>query len=166
MKDEERVPLISTHAVKNIMNNDEKVLTWSNISVTCRQNRTCREILQNIPAKSERILLNDISGIARPGEILAIMGSSGVGKTTFLKVLSGQDDPETTVSTGDILLNGFPISRPQRVSGFNIGHVEQQELFIETMSTEEHLIFQVCVYIYIGEPKVLVLHKKFSLIIY
>jgi ABC-type multidrug transport system ATPase subunit len=123
---------------------DEIVLNWSHIDVHCRSERTWTNWFRQEQSEPERILLNDISGIARPGQILAIMGASGVGKTTLLKVLSGQDDPRTTVTTGDVLLDGHVATRSQRLHNSIIGHVEQQELFIETMSTEEHLIFQVC----------------------
>jgi ABC-type multidrug transport system ATPase subunit len=69
------------------------------------------------------------------------MGASGVGKTTLLRVLTGQDDPQLT--KGDVNVDGRPITRAQRLTGNIIGHVEQQELFVDTMLLEEHLIFQV-----------------------
>jgi ABC-type multidrug transport system ATPase subunit len=76
------------------------------------------------------------------------MGTSGVGKTTLLRVLSGQDDPRST--KGDVYVNGQLINRAQRLTGNIIGHVEQNELFVETMSLEEHLIFQVCLLFFLG----------------
>ena len=46
-------------------------------------------------------------GIARPGEVLAILGSSGAGKTTLLDVLAGRNNTGTL--TGDIRLNGHTL---------------------------------------------------------
>ena len=119
----------------------ESILTWTNVTVALSPPSTFCNRLRNIPQKPDRILLNDLSGIARPGQILAIMGTSGVGKTTLLRVLSGQDDSQST--KGNIYVDGHIINREQRLTGNTIGHVEQNELFIETMSLEEHLIFQV-----------------------
>jgi ABC-type polysaccharide/polyol phosphate transport system ATPase subunit len=146
MKNVEKIPLIDTTLTKNNINNTKVTLTWSEINVTCRENLTVvdrlRRIVQPKP-NQERILLNKISGIARSGEILAILGSSGAGKTTLLNVLSGQDDPRTTVTTGHVAINGHLIPRSKRSNGLVIGHVEQREVFIETLSLEEHLTFQV-----------------------
>ena len=40
--------------------------------------------------KSTKQILSGVSGHASPGEVLAIMGSSGAGETTLLNVLSGR----------------------------------------------------------------------------
>ncbi|KAL5198602.1 hypothetical protein ABZP36_002114 [Zizania latifolia] len=55
-------------------------LTWHDLSVTAtaaggKQGRA--------------VILNGLSGYARPGEVLALMGPSGCGKTTLLDALSG-----------------------------------------------------------------------------
>ena len=43
----------------------------------------------------------------RPGEYLAIMGESGVGKSTLLNLLAGLDKPDA----GRVLLEGIDLSR-------------------------------------------------------
>jgi ABC-type glutathione transport system ATPase component len=52
----------------------------------------------------EKQLLKGMDGIARPGEVLAIMGGSGAGKTTLLNVLAGRIGMGTL--TGEVLVNG------------------------------------------------------------
>ena len=122
---------------------DEAILTWSHVRVACRQLPTFWDRFRQPKQTNSRLLLDDLSGIARPGQVVAIMGASGVGKTTLLKVLSGQDDPRTTISNSNVSLNGRMTTRSERLSGSIIGLVEQKELFLETMSPKEHLIFQV-----------------------
>ena len=151
MTSDEEIPLtnVSTDSIPEISgaadnnHNDKTVLTWSHIYLQCQQRSSCCQLLGRKKPETPRLLLNDMSGIARPGKILAIMGTSGVGKTTLLKVLSGQDDPQTTEIMGDVMLDGRVTTRTERLSGSAIGYVEQNELFVETMSLEEHLIFQV-----------------------
>lgn len=49
-----------------------------------------------------KLLVNDISMQVRPGEVLAIVGASGAGKSSFLRLLNRLDEP----SGGTVLLEG------------------------------------------------------------
>mmetsp|Transcript_28909 Transcript_28909/g.46793 ORF Transcript_28909/g.46793 Transcript_28909/m.46793 type:complete len:623 (+) Transcript_28909:105-1973(+) len=51
-----------------------------------------------------KYILSKITGIAKPGEMVAILGPSGSGKTALLKVLANRISSSST--TGDILVNG------------------------------------------------------------
>nr|CAD7598245.1 unnamed protein product [Timema genevievae] len=83
-----------------------------------------------------------VSGIAYPGELLAIMGSSGAGKTTLLNTLMFKSSPNVMVS-GYTVLNGYPVSSGT-LSSLS-AYVQQDDLFIGTLTVREHLVFQALV---------------------
>jgi putative ABC transport system ATP-binding protein len=53
-----------------------------------------------------RRVLSDLSWRLEPGEYVAIMGESGVGKSTLLNLIAGLDAPDA----GDVLIDGVAIS--------------------------------------------------------
>ena len=82
-------------------------------------------------------LLDRITGSVKPGEVMAIVGASGAGKTTFLDLLARRDKRGT--STGTVLLNGRHISDSdfKRVVGF----VDQEDLLMETLTVYETVLY-------------------------
>ena len=98
-------------------------------------NKQRREI---VPRKH---LLKNVTGVARSGELLAVLGSSGAGKTTLLNALAFRSPPGVKVSSGSIrALNGIPVDSSTLRS--RCGYVQQDDLFIGSLSAKEHLIFQ------------------------
>ena len=51
--------------------------------------------------------LRKVSVSLKPGEMVAVMGQSGCGKTTLLNCLSGLDE----ISSGEVLIHGQPLSQ-------------------------------------------------------
>lgn len=79
----------------------------------------------------------DISFNVKQGEIVALIGANGAGKSTTLKTISGILRPRN----GGILFNDIPIHKvePYRLIELGIAHVpEARRLFVE-MSVEENL---------------------------
>jgi phospholipid/cholesterol/gamma-HCH transport system ATP-binding protein len=63
--------------------------------------------IQNVSfQRQDKVILNDVSMDIERGSIVAIMGPSGVGKTTILRLISGQLQPRR----GKIEVNGSEIS--------------------------------------------------------
>ncbi|XP_039289944.1 protein scarlet isoform X1 [Nilaparvata lugens] len=86
--------------------------------------------------KPTKLLLDNLSGFAKSGSLLAIMGPSGSGKTTLLATISKRI---TDQLQGEILLNGKPLDKDlmMRISGF----VPQQDLAVDTLTVKEHIQF-------------------------
>jgi branched-chain amino acid transport system ATP-binding protein len=79
----------------------------------------------------------DISFEIKQGEIVALIGANGAGKSTTLKTISGILRPRN----GEIHFNDIPIHKvePYRLIELGIAHVpEARRLFVE-MSVEENL---------------------------
>ena len=60
-----------------------------------------------------RWVLQEVSLIVRPGEVLAICGANGAGKSTLLKAVLGE-----VPATGTIRLNGLEVvaTKPSRLA--------------------------------------------------
>jgi len=70
------------------------------------------------------------------------MGASGAGKTTLMNILTSRR-PGTLEIEGEVRVNGTNMGRNiNRVSGY----VQQEEFFIPSLTTRQHLRFQVFVY--------------------
>ncbi|TKR61716.1 hypothetical protein L596_028796 [Steinernema carpocapsae] len=85
-----------------------------------------------------RVVLDRVSGVAKPGELLAIMGGSGAGKTTLLNVLTNIDQKELKKS-GTVTINGQPLQADilKRISAY----VQQHDIFIGTLTVREQITF-------------------------
>ncbi|KAK3103489.1 hypothetical protein FSP39_019592 [Pinctada imbricata] len=79
-------------------------------------------------------ILNDVSGVAYPGQLLAIMGPSGAGKTTLLNAIAGR----LPVTSGEISLDGVPVNKAARRK---ICYVLQQDIFFPNLTLHETLNF-------------------------
>uniref|UniRef100_A0A8D9A8A2 Protein white n=1 Tax=Cacopsylla melanoneura TaxID=428564 RepID=A0A8D9A8A2_9HEMI len=93
-------------------------------------------------AQSRKHILKNVTGVAYPGELLAIMGSSGAGKTTLLNTLTFRNSSNVIVS-GQRAVNGIPLNSSTLAS--LSAYVQQDDLFIGTLTVREHLIFQALV---------------------
>ena len=84
---------------------------------------------------AERVLV-DVSFTIGEGESLVILGNSGSGKTTTLRIIAGLERPDA----GEILLNGRHIEH-LRARERNIGVIFQNYALFPRMTVEENICF-------------------------
>lgn len=102
----------------------ESIFTWQNVDYS-------------VPYQGgERKLLNGVSGYAKPGVMVALMGASGAGKTTLLNTLAQRQ--RVGVVSGEMKVDGRDLGLEfQRGTGF----CEQMDLHDGTATIREALEF-------------------------
>lgn len=79
-------------------------------------------------------ILHEVSGIVKPGSLLAVMGASGAGKSTFVRVMMGK----LKHTSGTVYING----RLGSLSDFKkiIGYVPQHDCVMSELTVHENLL--------------------------
>ncbi|XP_054167873.1 protein white-like [Oppia nitens] len=116
-------------------------LSWHNIDVYSKVDSKVKIpfLMKNKNNKQSVHILKNVSGQAKPGQLMAIMGSSGAGKTTLMNVLTQRNLTGYKLN-GSVKLNDRPMDRNQlkQVAAY----VQQDDLFIGSLTVREHLKFQ------------------------
>ncbi|GJN13592.1 hypothetical protein PR202_gb00313 [Eleusine coracana subsp. coracana] len=97
------------------------ILSWEDLWVSAPGGRVGR-----------RTILSGLNGVARPGEVLALMGPSGCGKSTLLDTLAGRLGSNMS-QKGDILING----RRQKLAYGTSAYVTQDDVLMTTLTVRE-----------------------------
>ena len=111
---------------------------------TARDTRQSLIEVKNLSFKrGERVIYDDVSLNIRRGQITAIMGPSGTGKTTLLRLIGGQLTPEH----GQVLLDGKDIASMSRSELFSararMGMLFQSGALFTDMSVYENVAFPI-----------------------
>ncbi|KAK8970265.1 Pleiotropic drug resistance protein 1 [Platanthera guangdongensis] len=98
------------------------------------------DLFHLMPSKKRRIIniLEDATGIIKPGRLTLLLGPPGSGKTTFLLALAGKLQSDLKVS-GKVSYNGHGLEEfvPQRTAAY----VDQRDLHIADLTVRETLQF-------------------------
>jgi ribose transport system ATP-binding protein len=87
----------------------------------------------------ERLVLDDVSITVRPGEVHALVGQNGSGKSTWIKILAGYHQPE---DGAELHVNGVPVSfplAPGQSTNLGIAFVHQDLALNESSTVLENL---------------------------
>ncbi|CAM8983166.1 unnamed protein product [Rhodiola kirilowii] len=105
--------------------------------IFCSERTSCDQGSTTTPSVvHERTILHGISGMASPGEILAILGPSGSGKSTLLNALAGR--LHGSGLTGAILANEEKRSKAVLK---RTGFVTQDDVLYPHLTVRETLVF-------------------------
>ncbi|CAG8596413.1 4749_t:CDS:10 [Funneliformis mosseae] len=85
----------------------------------------------------DKSVLHSIHGLVKPGEVMAIMGGSGAGKTSFLDILARKNKAGRI--KGEILVNGRIV---EDVEFKNVvGYVDQEDHLLPTLTVYETILY-------------------------
>ena len=91
-------------------------------------------IVNNLSKRfGEKLILDRLSLSMQSGEFMALVGSSGSGKSTILRLIAGLEDP----SSGSISVDGKPVSSP----GPDRGMVFQKYSLYPWLNAAENVAF-------------------------
>lgn len=94
-------------------------------------------LFQNVSyALNGKQILNNIQGICQPGEVTAIMGASGAGKTTFLDILARKNKRGQVI--GDFYVNGEKVNDADYKNV--VGFVDQEDTMLSTLTVHETIL--------------------------
>lgn len=85
----------------------------------------------------EALVVHDISFDVQPGEIFALLGKNGMGKSTLLRTVMGF----LPLQAGSVHLFGRDISGlpPHRVARLNIAYTPQEQALFQDLTVEDNL---------------------------
>ncbi len=92
-------------------------------------------------SSNDKVLIKELSFDIENGQVLSIMGPSGVGKSSLLHFLSGTLSP-TLTATGDFFLNNESFHN-KPIANRKVGLLQQMPLLFPHMSIIENLLFAI-----------------------
>lgn len=99
--------------------NNNNTVTWRNVGKTVAGGRK---------------IVDNITGSVSAGEMVVVLGLSGCGKTSLLKIITGRD----SATSGSVCIGGKPLTSTSRHS---IGYVQQEDVFLDDLTAREHLTY-------------------------
>ncbi|MDD1612493.1 MAG: ABC transporter ATP-binding protein [Methylococcaceae bacterium] len=101
-----------------------------------------RQLRKSYPESGRRrVIFDDLSLDVRQSEFIVLLGRSGSGKSTFLNLISGIDQPDS----GEVIVNGINLTRQSEHQRTlfrreHIGFIFQNYNLIPTLTVEENLL--------------------------
>ena len=119
-------------------------VTWSAINYSVPASSPSRGVFKKKDGDAlsgDKHILHELSGEVVPGEMLAILGPSGAGKTTLIEILGGKSKLGTT--TGNVTFSAVSSTgqRSDILKQPRIGYVDQSDILPSMLTVQEALTF-------------------------
>jgi putative ABC transport system ATP-binding protein len=98
--------------------------------------RTLTVETASIAYGNDEPVLRDVSIAARPGEVLAVTGTSGAGKTTLLSAMAGLLAP----ATGRVLVDGEPVGDRDHAVSLGVVLIPQDNGLAAILTAAENIV--------------------------
>lgn len=85
--------------------------------------------------KNSKNGIHDLDATIESGQLVGVIGRSGVGKSTLLSLLNGSMKPQK----GSVTINGYDIVKDKNILEGLIGYIPQDDLLIEELSVFKNL---------------------------
>ena len=84
------------------------------------------------------LVLKYVDFAARPGEVVAVIGENGAGKSTFAKIVAGAVQPES----GELALNGQRVSfqSPRDALKAGVAYIPQELAYLPNLSVADNIM--------------------------
>ncbi|KAJ7577480.1 hypothetical protein C8J56DRAFT_869698 [Mycena floridula] len=84
----------------------------------------------------DKVILDGLTGQVLPGQMMAILGPSGAGKTTLIEILAGKRKSGTVSGTVN-----YPCASAEDLARLRIGFVPQQDVLPPMLTVYEAILF-------------------------
>ncbi|TRZ40246.1 ABC transporter ATP-binding protein [Niallia circulans] len=100
-----------------------------------------RIVLKNIKKSFKKTdILNDINLTVKSGEMVAIKGKSGIGKSTLLNIIAGLEKPNAgSYTLEDIEMTGKNLNQLASIRGTKIGYISQFSPMIPKLTAFQNI---------------------------
>ena len=82
----------------------------------------------------DKLAVDGVSFVARPGRILGLLGPNGAGKTSILRMVTNITKPDT----GEVRLDGVPVSRDVQSA---IGYMPEERGLYRRLKVDDQLVY-------------------------
>ena len=86
---------------------------------------------------TDKMVINNFSAIAKPGQKIAIVGPTGSGKTTLVNLLMRFNE----INSGDILIDGVPIRQMTRAQVHSLFCMVLQDTWLFEGTIRENIVY-------------------------